>query len=266
MTETGDRIRLLFDWASAQESGRRLALWLIVAVLLHGCAYLLFRVSYPPPSSPRISDATLYVLLPDSPQARKLAPFLAAKDPALFAPEKMHGQELQTPPIPAYEPSYAVSTPQLVPLPDSQPRVLPPLIRDFGPVPVTEPPVEPLSLPPPATKTRVLFSAALQARAPQKWPKARFTARPGDQLAPAQFLIAIAPDGRVLHVLKDSDSAALRGPGSSGIAPGDDNQALDDEALQFLMSLWFQRGPDSRTAWGTATFHWGLDVHREEPR
>jgi hypothetical protein len=32
------------------------------------------------------------------------------------------------------------------------------------------------------------------------------------------------------------------------------------------MQLWFQRGPNDDIAWGTATFYWGLDVKREEPR
>ena len=256
MTETGDRLRLMFDWASAQKGGRRLALWLVAAVLLHCAAYLLFRVSYPPLSPSRISDATLYVLLPGSPEARRLAPFLAAEDPALFAPEKIHDREMPAPPIPAYQPSYAVATPQLEPLPDSQPRVLPPLIRDFGPVPVAETPVAASSQPMPAKDTQVVFSAPLQSRAPQQWPQANFGARPGDELAPTQFLIAVAPDGRVLHVLKDPDSA--------GTTLGDDNKALDDAASQFLMRLSFQRGPDSQVAWGTATFHWGLDVKREE--
>lgn len=258
MTETGDRLRLMFDWASAQQGGRRLALWLVAAVLLHGAAYLLFRVTYPAPSATRISDATLYVLLPDSAQARSLAPFLAAEDPALFAPEKTHGRELPAPPVPAYQPSYAAATPQLEPLPDIQPRVLPPLMRDFGPVSVKEAPFVPKAQPAPAKDTQVVFSAPLQARAPTRWPKSRFTARPGDQLAPARFLIAVAPDGRVLHVFKD--------PGSTGITAGDENKALDDTASQFLMNLWFKRGADSQVAWGTATFHWGLDVKREELR
>ena len=247
MTETSEHLRLLFDWASAQDSRRRLALWLVVALLLHAAAYLLFRVNYPPPAAVRTSDAALYVLLPKSPEAQRLAPFLASKDPALFAPENAHGREMPAPEIPAYQPSYASATPQLEPLPDFRTRILPPLIRDSGPVRVED--SAPAAAPPPAPakETQIVFSSQLQARAPQKWPKKRFTARPGDQLESAPFLIAVAPDGRVLHVVKD---------GKNGV--------LDDAASQFLMQLWFQRGPDSRIAWGTATFHWGLDVKREE--
>jgi hypothetical protein len=258
MTETGDRLRLLFDWASAQQGGRRLALWIIVAVLLHGAAYVLCRVTYPSPSPTRISDATLYVLLPNSAEARSLAPFLAAADPALFAPEASHGAKLVTPPIPAYEPSYAVAKPQLEPLPDVQPRVLPPLLRDLGPVAVADAPVTAAPQPVPADDTQVLFSESLQGRLPKQRPKVRFVARPGDQLAPMRFLIAVAPDGRVLHVVRDSDP--------SGITPGDDNKAMDEAAARFLNDLWFQRGPDSNVTWGTATFYWGLDVKREELR
>jgi hypothetical protein len=123
---------------------------------------------------------------------------------------------------------------------------------------VPEAPVAASRNPSPAKDTQLVFSGPLRARAPGKWPDARFTARPGDQLAPMRFLLAVAPDGRVLHVLKDIDV--------SGRMLGTDNKALDDEASQYLMKLWFQRAPDSQVQWGTATFHWGLDVKREEPR
>jgi hypothetical protein len=256
MTETGDRLRLLFDWASAQRSGQRLALWLVVAILLHAGAWLLFRVTYPPPAAVRVSDATLYVLLPGSPPAARLAPFLAAADPALFAPEDSHGREIAPPSIPAYRPSYAVARPQIVPLPDHEPRILPPLIRDYGPVPISEPAGTIASPAAPAGKTEVAFSEALASRPPPQWPEAHFRARPGDELAPTRFLIAVAPDGRVLHVLKDI--------GLSGRMLGTENPALDDAASQFLMQLRFQRGETSQVVWGTATFHWGLDLKREE--
>jgi hypothetical protein len=247
MTEASDRLRLLFDWASAQDARRRLALWLIVALLLHSAAWLVFRISYPPPEPIRFSDATLYVLLPGSAEEKRLAPFLAAADPALFAPEDAHGRELIAPPLPAYEPSFTVAKPQLLPLADSQPRVLPPLIRDFGPVPVSE--AEPVALlsSAPTEETAVVFSGSLVARPVTEWPKRKFTVRPRDELEASRFLIAVAPDGRVLHVVKD---------GPTGV--------LDDAASIYLMHLRFARGPDSSTAWGMATFHWGLDVKREE--
>ena len=254
MTETGDRLRLLFDWASAQHAPRRLVLWILVALLLHAGAYLLLRVSYPPATPARISEATLYVLLPGSPEARRLEPFLAAADPALFAAEEAHGVPMPPPPKPAYEPSYAAAKPQLVPLPDNEARVLPPLIREFGPVPVPEANAPSRISAAPAAETQIAFSDSLAARAPQDWPKKNFVARPGDRLAAASFLIAVAPDGRVLQVFRTPESS------------GDDNKPLADAASQYLMNLWFRRGPDSKIAWGSATFHWGLDLKREELR
>jgi hypothetical protein len=44
------------------------------------------------------------------------------------------------------------------------------------------------------------------------------------------------------------------------------SDVLDDDASQYLMRLWFNRGRDSRITWATAIFHWGLDVKRKEPR
>jgi len=247
--DASDRLRLMFDWAD--EGRRRLALWVIAALVLHAAAYALLRINYPRPEPARISDATLYVLPPDSPAAARLAPFLAAADPALFAAERSDRIGQPAPPIPAYQPSYATDRPELLPLPDAQPRVLPPLLRDFGPVPVSEPATPHPTAPAPAADTQILFSSSLSGRAPAERPKAKFTARPGDQLAPTRFLLAVAPDGRVLHVLRDG---ATR------------NVALDDAASRLLMRIWFHRGDDSQVAWGTATFYWGLDVKREEPR
>jgi hypothetical protein len=247
--DASDRLRLMFDWA--HDDGRRLALWIVAALALHAAAYALLRITYPRPEPARISDATLYLLLPGSPEAARLAPFLASADPSLFAAERSDRIGLPAPPIPAYQPSYATDRPELAPLPDPQPRVLPPLLRDFGPVPVNDPAAPRPAPVPPAGQTQILFSPSLSGRAPADRPSAKFTARPGDQLAPTRFLLAVAPDGRVLHVLRDG---ATR------------NEALDDAASRLLMRLWFHRGGDSQIAWGTATFYWGLDVKREEPR
>lgn len=249
MSEATHRLQLLYDWAAAQNAPRRLTLWLLIALLLHGGTFLLFRVVWPPAVPVRVSDAGIYLLIPGSPEAERLAPFLAASDPALFAPERNRSSVLPDPTIPSYRPSFAVAAPPLVPLPDTQPRILPPLLRDLGPVPVAEKSPRVPSVATPAEKTQIVFSENLATRAPADWPEMNFTARPGDPLPPTGFLIAVAPDGRVLHVMKDG--------------PGD---VLDDDASQYLMHLRFGRGGDAGTVWGIATFHWGRDVKRREPR
>jgi len=255
---TEHRLPPLFDWAAAQNNPRRLALWILVALALHAGAYALFRINYPPPAPPRISEATLYVLPPGSPEAKRLAPFLAEADPALFAPERARGTALPSPTAPPFQPSYATATLQLAPLPERQTHVLPPLPRDFGPVPVRETAAPPATLPAPAHETRILFSTALEARAPTPPAATRFMARPGDQLAPMRFLLAVSPEGRVLHVFPDTIS-------TSKLA-GSENQALEEAATRYLMTLEFQPRADGGVTWGTATFHWGLDVERKELR
>jgi hypothetical protein len=255
---TEHRLPPLFDWAAAQDNPRRLALWILVALALHAGAYALFRINYPAPTPPRISDATLYVLPPGSPEAKRLAPFLAGADPALFASERARGTALPSPTAPPYQPSYMAATLQLAPLPERQTHVLPPLPQDFGPVPVRENAAPPTALPPPARETQILLSPALQARAPKASKAASFTARPGDQLAPMRFLVAISPEGRVLHVIPDTIATSK--------LTGSENQALEDSAARHLMSLEFQPRADGGVTWGTATFHWGLDVERKEIR
>lgn len=246
-SEAGRRLHLLFDWASAQDDRRRLALWIVVALALHAGAYTLFRLSYPVPRAARISDATLYVLLPGSRESSLVAPYLASADPALVAPEGRPNLKLSPPAIPAYKPSYATWTPVVSPLPDAQPRVVPPLVRVYAPVEVSDSYAPPPHQAAPARDTQIVFSPSLASRAPRNRPQLHFVTTRGEQLAPSQFLLAIAPDGRVLHVLKNGSG-----------------QALDDDASKYLMSLWFQRGNGSAIAWGTATFHWGLDVKREK--
>lgn len=244
----GDRLQLLFDWA--HEDGRRLVLWTIVAIALHAGAWLLFQTRYPHPEPTQISDATLYMLRPGSPEAARLAPLLASADPALAAPERDDRLGLPEPAIPEYQPSYAVAAPELVPLPDPPTRLLPPLLQDFGPVPMNDASIAAPALPPPATATQVIFSAALQNRTPSRMPAMNFSARPGDQLAPSRFLLAVASDGRVLHVVRAADPV---------------NESLDDAVARRLMGLSFAPDPGAPTIWGVATFYWGLDVRREEP-
>jgi hypothetical protein len=255
---TEHRLPPLFDWAAAQDNPRRLALWIVVALALHAGAYALFRINYPPPAPPRISEATLYVLPPSSPEAKRLAPFLAEADPALFAPERARGAGLPSPTAPPFQPSYATATLQLAPLPERQTHVSPPLPQDFGPVPVRENAAPAAALPPPARETQILFSPALQARAPKASTAAPFTARPGDQLAPMRFLLAISPEGRVLHVIPDTIATSK--------LTGSENQTLEDSAARRLMSLEFQPRAGGGVTWGTATYYWGLDVERKELR
>lgn len=243
----GDRLRLLFDWA--HEDGRRLALWMIVAIALHAAAWPLFQTRYPHPEPANISEASLYVLLPGSPAAARLAPLLASADPSLAAPERDDRLGLPEPKIPDYEPSYAAAALELVPLPDPAPRLLPPLLQDFGPVPMPDSANAAPSLPPPATATQVIFSEALRNRAPGRIPPVTLSARPGDQLAPSRFLIAVASDGRVLHIVRPIDSV---------------NKSLDDAAARQLMQLKFAPASDDAVVWGVALYFWGLDVHREE--
>lgn len=245
MTQTDQApVRLMFDWA--HDHRRRLALWLIIAVLLHIGAYFLFRIVQPAAAPAPTLDTAIHVLAPGSPEAARLAPFIAANDPSLVAPDRIGPVEIPDPTIPPYQPGYAAAPPPIAPLPDPQPRLLPPIVRDVGPVPM--PNIRStLVIPAPARETTISFSGGLENRKRSTLPDPGFPANPGDALPAAVFLLKVDPAGGVVHVFQQESTG---------------NRELDLLAAGYLSGLRFDEAPGP--AWGTAIFHWGMDVKREE--
>lgn len=243
MTSSG-HTPLMFDWV--QDHRRRLALWLVVALLLHVGAYFLFRVVQPPASPAPPLDRAIHVLAPGSPEAIRLAAFIEANDPSLVAADRIGPISIPDPAVPAYRPSYSTAPPPLAPLPDPQPRILPPVLREAGAVPMPNP-QSTLTLPPPAMETQVVFGGDLAERGVVSAPDWEFAEKPGGLLPPAVFLIAVDEKGRVLHVFEQESTS---------------NRALDSAAAQRLFELRFDEAPGR--SWGTATFHWGAEETREE--
>lgn len=242
MTPTG-HTPLMFDWV--QDHRRRLALWIFVALLLHFGGYFLFRVVQPPASPVPALDHAVHVLPPGSAEAIRLAAFVEAHDPSIVAADRIGSVSIPDPSVPGYRPSYATAPPPLAPLPDPQPRLLPPIVRDVGAIPMPNP-ASTLVIPPPARDTQVALGGDLAERTLLETPKWKFPEKAGGLLPPAVFLVAVDEAGRVVHVFEQESSG---------------NRHLDSAAARRLFELRFTESPGR--AWGTATFHWGAGESNE---
>ena len=95
--------------------------------LLHAASMFLFHATFPRSNgSPERSVSVTYVL-PGSPEAAKLAPILAASDPALFSSAQVWPERLEFAPAPPTWRALTKKLPDLKPLPSPRPsQFLPP--------------------------------------------------------------------------------------------------------------------------------------------
>lgn len=242
-----EAIQHLLDWESRQAAPRRLALWIVVAVVLHAAALVAFRLV--PPSVDRSepsSEAVIALALPGTQAGETLARWLDLRDPALFAAERSDRANRFDPAPPPYRPSFMDVAAPALPMPERSERLLPPLPTSSSPVAISggrrmaeDTPKEASS------ETEIRFSGALENRAVVERGEFTFVARPGDLLQPAEFLIAVGPDGHVLHGFEQT---------------GTTFEPLNAQASAALHELRFEPGPGIQ--WGAATFYWGDDVER----
>jgi len=225
---------------------------LVLSFLLHVASLFIFQATFPPSEGSRERSAIVYHLLPNSQEAAKIAPMLSASDPALFSSPKIFGQSVWKFPATGYVASFDKETPALAPLPTPPPwQFLPP---DTGAAPVAVAAVSPqLSASrDPAVATVVRFSGPLATRhwtPPSNFVFSAGTVSSRQGLAPAEFLVAVSPDGLPMHFFPQRSSG---------------NEALDRTALKYLAGCRFAAAPgESQAAWGTATFVWGADVKQE---
>jgi len=225
---------------------------LVLSFLLHAACMFIFHATFPRSiGSPERSAAVNYVL-PGSPEAEKLAPMLAASDPALFSSAQIFGRDVWNLPETAYVASFDEEIPALAPLPAPPPsQFLPPY---SGTAPVTVAAFVPKAPPirEPALPTTVRFGGVLKQRAwtpPANFRFSEVAASTRQGLAPAEFLVAVSPDGLPMHLFPQQSSG---------------DESLDRAALQYLAGCRFASAPSEREpAWGTATFEWGADVRQD---
>ena len=142
----------LFEWPSRHNVHLALPLMLVLSFALHAASMFLFHTSFPRSNGSAERIASVTYILPGSPEASKLAPILAASDPALFSSADV-GPNVWNLPNTSYVASFDEETPELKPLPRPGPsEFLPP---DPGTAPVTVativPKASPVSQPAPPT-------------------------------------------------------------------------------------------------------------------
>ncbi len=245
----------LFEWPSRHNVHLALPIMLVLSFFLHAACIFIFQATFPRSEGSRERSATVYALLPGSPEAAKIAPMLAASDPALFSSTKIFGRNVWKLPETAYVSSFDEETPVLAPLPAPPPsQFLPPA---SGTAPVAAAAFVPKPAPPrePPVPTAVRFGGALERRAwtpPQNFDFATVAVLPRQGLAPAEFLVAVSPDGLPMHLFPQRSSG---------------NENLDRAALQYLAGCRFAAAPSElEPAWGTATFVWGADIRQDSQR
>jgi hypothetical protein len=241
----------LFEWPSRHNVHLALPLLLLLSFILHGLSILVFQIYYPRSSAPPFRSAQLYFLQPGSPEAKALAPMLAASDPALFSPAEPFGPNALKVPGSQYMPGFDDQAPILEALPSATEAVSArsSQVRLTAIRSAADSPVEP-GLP-----TVVQLSGDLKGRKLTPPSQFIFTAPPRQILKPVEFLVEVSPQGTPLHVLPLFPQA------SSGV------EATDRQALTYLLQSRFDPVGDSTSpVWGYVKFLWGSDVdQRKEP-
>ncbi len=232
--------RLIFRWPERKAS-YLLPGFFLLAVAVHGVAFYLFQVVYPPAVTSVPPQAKVSVLSPENPQHAPLLAWIEAQHPAAataLTPASAPGLEI------SYTPSYAAV--RTLPEPAQAPAPAVELPGGWRGAPRQTPPL-PSSAPIPSS---LRFSPTLLPRvaAPVRLPRA--TAREGVDLLPSHFLLGVDGEGSVRYLIRQKGS-------------GDD--ALDRQAEAFLLEHPFTplpAGGEREMAWGFATLVWGGDLER----
>jgi len=245
---SADSLRLIFNWASRQDRRRRLVLWVLVAVVLHGGA--IFLLGYAPPlvNVRTFSDATLYI----APTAKEpLDAYVAASDPALFAPGRVREGLLDTPAVPGYRPSFDQLVFKPLPLPREEVRVLPTLDASLlDSLDSAHPAASPPSVSISEIPTQIRVSDNLRDRIVDVESRRILSAGGAGDLRQSVFLVAVDSDGSVRHAFLRSSSG---------------DECRDLLALQDLMQSRFaSHGAAPQFEWGTVTIFWGADAKGPE--
>jgi hypothetical protein len=242
----------LFEWPSRHNVHLALPIMLVLSFFLHAACMFIFHATFPRSEGSRERSAAVYSLLPGSAEAAKIAPMLAASDPALFSSTKIFERNVWKVPETAYVARFDEEVPALAPLPAPPPSQFLPPASGAAPVAVAAFVAKPPPPREPPVPTAVRFGGALERRAwtpPQDFDFAALAVLPRQGLAPAEFLVAVSPDGLPMHLFPQRSSG---------------NENLDRAALQYLAGCRFAAASSEREpAWGSATFVWGADVRQD---
>jgi TonB family protein len=233
---------LIFEWPSRHRIHLFLPFAIFSAALLHAAIFFLFSVKHPPSKSSGTNPARLYFLPSNNPEYSRIESALYSSDPALFAPKRGLPPQEELPNA-TYTPQYAKATiawdePPLRTRTPNTDRVF------KGPIRIS-PKKSPLPLKSSPRATRIRASEEINARLPEVPALPKFQSHSTRTPETATWMIAISPDGSVLHSIPDKSSGDLE---------------LDRAALAFLRKIPFSPSQQSETVWGFVEFQWGSDV------
>lgn len=240
-----EHYRLVFRWPE-RTSSLLLPLLFVISVAIHGLAFYIFQVQYPPTAVSAPPPAQVTLLTGDTPQGAEMLKWVEARDPATAARVMTAGapalKEIE------YVPSYASA--QTLPL-------------------EREPAMEPVEIPPAHTlldwtaasghrtpapeRKRVAsslhFSEKLRARdaapdAPLDVPR-----RSTVNLHRTVFLAAVSDDGQVRYCFLQERSG---------------DPAMDSLAEKLLRGHPFTAS-GTPLVWGYAVLTWGAEAYAPEP-
>lgn len=241
----------LFSWPSRQNVHLALPIFLVVSFLLHVAGIAIFQVSYPRSHANSERSAEVYFLRAGSPEAARLAPMLAASDPALFSPGIVSARDAWDVPETVYVANFDAEKPSLDALPPRSPGSSLPATTATGPVTAASGVAQPKKSRQPGLPTTVRLEGALKGRtftAPQGQ---AFSSALVKDMNPTSFLVAVSPEGLPMHIFPMSSQKATA------------NDALAQSALRYLAASRFSPSPgEPSPVWGTVTFLWGRDVER----
>lgn len=241
--------RHLFDWPSRHNVHLALPAMLVVSFLLHAASAVVFQVTYPRPRPSPEHPARVFFLRPGSPDAVQVEPVLAAEDPALFSPAAVSGRGVWKVDGTEYVASFDAMTTALSPAPPAPGTSLPPVSPNPGPV-TARLAVRPPGPVVPGLPTTVRLGGGLDDREATLPKTVEYSAPVRQRLTPAEFLVAVSPDGRPLHVFPQRSSG---------------HESLDRIALRTLLATRFSRkDTPAEPAWGTVTFLWGNDIRSDK--
>jgi len=237
---------LTFHWPDYRKVSFAVPGFILLSLLLHGVAFTLFQVVYPPSGMLRPPPAGITLLTPSTPENRALLQWIAAGDPALSS----QPQEVTPPGLleQHYQPSYGelYTEPKPAELPVENIR-MPSLIDSQGLIAAVSRQSPAATIPSLACPTQMRFSPELANRkstageANQK--PVNFQFKTHSSLEPAQFLVGVNPSGEVGYIFLEHSSGEPK---------------IDREAESMIGKSHFE--PGKETTWGMVCFCWGNDV------
>jgi hypothetical protein len=240
-----EHYRTVFRWPERKAS-LLLPVLFVISVAVHGLAFYIFQVQYPPTAVSAPPPAQVTLLTGDTPQGAALLKWIEARDPATAARVMTAGAPALKEIV--YTPSYAEA--QTQPL-DQEPSV------EQVPIPAAHSLLDwtyerPKATPPEPPKrvvSSLKFSHVLRDRDAAPNMPLNLSLRSTVNLHRAVFLAAVSGEGEVRYCFLQERSG---------------DPAMDSQAEALLRSHPFLPSGNA-LEWGYAVITWGAEAYAPEP-